>query len=181
MIFWVLVALVFVLAGQLTVALWVVYRLNRKLAEVKKREQRVADSLDKKEVEVVALALEKGRKIIAKAIREATKIEGAAAANRQELEQLFDQRLRQELEKVQKNDINIFRSISKDIERDAYQVMLAEVEKEKEVRLKKLDGQITALVEAVAEKVLGRALSLETHEELIFAALAKAKKEGMLR
>jgi len=105
-------------------------------------------------------------------------------------------------------NIEVFQNVSKDIETDTMAeiknfrdsvekltvssqklvkekigIDFAEVEKEienyKAEELKKIDDKIYTLLEKVAKEVLGKALSLSEHENLITKALEKAKKESV--
>src|SRR3989344_1265443 len=54
-----------------------------------------------------------------------------------------------------------------------------EIQNYKETTLKKIDQEIYELLEKVSKLVLGKALSLSEHEDLIQKSLEKAKKEGI--
>ena len=51
----------------------------------------------------------------------------------------------------------------------------------KEAQIKKIDAEITAIIQRVSEIVLGKAISLTDHEQLIINALEEAKKEGVFK
>lgn len=59
--------------------------------------------------------------------------------------------------------------------------MLTKIEKEAEEyrqnKLKKVDEQIREIVQSAAKEVIGRAISLSEHEDLVTKALEKAKKD----
>lgn len=68
--------------------------------------------------------------------------------------------------------------VQKKIDSD-YLIAKKEIQNYKEVEIKKIDQEIYELLEKVAKLVLGKALSLSEHEDLIRKSLEKAKKEGV--
>lgn len=67
--------------------------------------------------------------------------------------------------------------VQKKIDSDYFHVK-KEIQNYKETALKKIDQGIYELLEKVCSLVLGKALSLSEHEDLIRKSLEKAKKEG---
>lgn len=67
--------------------------------------------------------------------------------------------------------------VQKKIDTD-YVTVKKEIEDYKKTTLKKIDQEIYILLEKVGKLVLGKALSLSEHEDLIEKSLEKAKKEG---
>lgn len=55
-----------------------------------------------------------------------------------------------------------------------------ELETYRQERIKKVEDEIYNIIQNVAKAVLGKAISLEDHEQLIIDALNKAKEEGVL-
>ncbi len=60
-----------------------------------------------------------------------------------------------------------------------YVTVRKEIEDYREMELKKIDQEIYELLEKVSKLVLGKAVSLSEHEDLIQESLEKAKKEGV--
>jgi flagellar biosynthesis/type III secretory pathway protein FliH len=65
--------------------------------------------------------------------------------------------------------------------KEAYNQMLREVAQEKKRKLADLEKELPLLVEKVVEEVLGRSIRDKEHEELVFQALEKAKRQGGLK
>jgi hypothetical protein len=59
-----------------------------------------------------------------------------------------------------------------------YEQMEKELEKYKEVKLKEIDGAIYHILADVTRNVLGKALSLEDHQELVMSSLEEARRQG---
>ena len=70
--------------------------------------------------------------------------------------------------------------VKKKIDTD-YLTIKKEIENYREEELKKIDQEIYRLLEKVSKLVLGKALSLSEHEDLIEKSLEKAKKEGVFK
>ena len=68
--------------------------------------------------------------------------------------------------------------VQKKIDSD-YLTAQKEIQNYTETALKKIDQEIYELLEKVSKLVLGKALSLSEHEDLIQKSLEKAKKEGI--
>jgi hypothetical protein len=68
--------------------------------------------------------------------------------------------------------------VKKKIDTD-YLSVKREIESYKAEELKKIDQEIYKLLEKVSKLVLGKALSLSEHEDLIEKSLERAKKEGV--
>ena len=81
-------------------------------------------------------------------------------------------------ESMQKLTILSQTEIKKKIDID-YEALKTEIENYKNAKLQKVDQEIYELLEKVSELVLGKALSLSEHEDLIEKSLEKAKKEGV--
>lgn len=60
-----------------------------------------------------------------------------------------------------------------------YEVLRNELKNYKESRLKEIDREIANIVLKVSKEVLGKAIDLKDHEDLVIRALEKAKKEGV--
>ena len=113
----------------------------------------------------------------------------------------------QVLQELKSKNIEVFQSVSKDIEintteeiknfKDSmekltvssqdlvgkkidtdYRAAKKEIDDYKEGKLKKIDDEIYQLLEKISKLVLGKTLSLSEHEGLIQKSLEKAKKEG---
>lgn len=70
--------------------------------------------------------------------------------------------------------------VQKKIDND-YLSVKKEIQNYKETELKKIDQEIYAILERISKLVLGKALSLSDHEDLIRKSLEKAKKEGVFK
>ena len=70
--------------------------------------------------------------------------------------------------------------VQKKIDTD-YLTVKKEIQNYKEIELKKIDQEIYGLLEKVSKLVLGKALTLSEHEDLIEKSLEKAKKEGVFK
>jgi len=70
------------------------------------------------------------------------------------------------------------KEVKKKIDTD-YDTAKKEIEVYKKEELQKIDSGIYELLEKIAKEVLGKALSLSEHEDLIEKSLEKAKKEGV--
>jgi len=62
-----------------------------------------------------------------------------------------------------------------------YETAREEIENYRKDELRKIDSGIYELLEKISKLVLGKALSLSEHEDLIEKSLEKAKKEGALK
>lgn len=56
----------------------------------------------------------------------------------------------------------------------------AAIEQYKKQRITQVDAQIYQVIAAVAKKVMGKTINLADHEDMVMAALEKAKKENLL-
>lgn len=81
-------------------------------------------------------------------------------------------------ESMEKLTVSSEKLVQKKIEAD-YASVKKEIKDYKETELKKIDQEIYGLLEKVSKLVLGKALSLSEHEDLIEKSLEKAKKEGV--
>jgi len=216
-----MVGLVFLLGGEMFVALWAIFRLTKKMTEMKKQEIHLKENLAEKENKILRQAQDKAGNIIEDAIVTASKMEKGAKINQEELEKILREKLEEvadrvmqsyqtQLEKAKEKDIEMFNRVSKGIEDDlnlhtenlknilakqtvesqeivtqkldsAYETMLVEVEEYRSERLAKVDEQIYQILQNVTEKVLGKTLSLDKHQDLIIQALEKAKKENIFK
>lgn len=209
-IFYLMVGLVFLLGGEMFVALFAIMRLTKKMGEMKKQEIRLKENMAEKEDEILRQAQDKAGKILS-----------SAKINQEELEKILREKLDEvadrvmasyqtQLEKAKEKDIEMFNKISKGIKEDlghhmenlkiilakqtvesqeivsrkldsAYETMLAEVGKYRTEQLIKVDEQIYQILQNVAEKVLGTTLSLDEHQDLIIQALERAKRENIFK
>lgn len=116
----------------------------------------------------------------------------------------------QTLKDLKSKNIEVFQNVSKDIETSTdeeiknfkesmeklttlsqkevkkkidteYQTTVKEIENYKKEELKKIDSDIYELLEKISKLVLGKALNLSEHEDLIEKSLEQAKKEGVFR
>jgi len=62
----------------------------------------------------------------------------------------------------------------------AQEEMNAEIAKYKDAKIKEIDASISRILKDVGEKVLGEAISIEKHEELVKKALDQAKKDMVI-
>ena len=70
--------------------------------------------------------------------------------------------------------------VQKKIDSDYFHVK-KEIQNYKKNALQKIDQGIYAILERISNLVLGKALSLSEHEDLIEKSLEKAKKEGVFK
>jgi hypothetical protein len=111
------------------------------------------------------------------------------------------------LEDLKSKNVEVFQSVSKNIETNAsdeiktfrdsmqklaissqteimkkinedYQSLKTEMDKYKKIQWQKTTSEIYIILEKISKLVMGKALSLSEHEDLIIQALEKAKKEG---
>jgi hypothetical protein len=68
--------------------------------------------------------------------------------------------------------------IKKKIDAD-YEIIKTEIENHRKERMQRVDSEIYGLLEKISKLVLGKALSLSEHEDLIKESVEKAKKEGI--
>lgn len=68
-----------------------------------------------------------------------------------------------------------------EFEKGASEATMKSLEEYKTGRMKALDENITAVVEATVEKVLGKKLSLTDQTDLVYEALEKAKQEKLIQ
>lgn len=54
-----------------------------------------------------------------------------------------------------------------------------EIQTYKENQMEGIDAEVQAIIDRVAPEVLGKTISLEDHEQLVWKALEKAKREGI--
>ncbi len=83
-------------------------------------------------------------------------------------------------ESMQKLTVLSQKEVKKKIDSD-YKNSKKEIENYKKEELQKIDQGIYELLEKVSKLVLGKALSLSEHEDLIQKSLQKAKKEGAFK
>lgn len=81
-------------------------------------------------------------------------------------------------ESMEKLTVSSEKLVKKKIDTD-YEDVEKEIQSYKEEKLQKIDQDIYKLLEKVSSLVLGKAISLSEHEDLIEKALEKAKKEGV--
>lgn len=62
-----------------------------------------------------------------------------------------------------------------------YKIAKKEIENYRKEELRKIDSGIYELLEKIAKEVLGKALSLADHEDLIEKSLERAKEEGVFK
>ena len=60
-----------------------------------------------------------------------------------------------------------------------YQKIEGEIDKYRKVRLQQVDVAIFEILREVSQRVIGKALTLEEHEELVIKSLEEAKKENV--
>jgi F0F1-type ATP synthase membrane subunit b/b' len=112
------------------------------------------------------------------------------------------------LQDLKTKNVEVFQSVSKEIEVDAteeiknfresmqklttssedeirkkidtdYESLKVEMENYKKEKLQKIDREIYGLLEEISKLVLGKAINLSDHEDLIERSIEKAKKEGI--
>jgi len=83
-------------------------------------------------------------------------------------------------ESMEKLTVSSQKEVKKKVDLD-YEAFRKEVENYRKEELQKIDSGIYELLEKVSKLVLGKALSLDEHEDLIEKSLEKAKKEGVFK
>lgn len=81
---------------------------------------------------------------------------------------------------MEKLTISSEKLVKKKIDTD-YEVTKKEIEAYKEGEIKKIDLEIYKLLEKTSKLVIGRAINLSEHEDLVLDSLEKAKKEGIFK
>lgn len=83
-------------------------------------------------------------------------------------------------ESMEKLTVLSQKEVKKKIDKD-YENLIKEIENYKKNELKKIDDEIYELLEKISKLVLGKALNLSEHEDLIQDSLERAKKEGVFK
>jgi len=185
--FYILIGSVFFLSTLLVILVWWQISLIHALLENKQKSRQSEIDLVQKETEMIKKGKDEAEKIVRQAIRRAIVIEKEAEINQGELKKILEKRLeivsrallkdyQTSLSQSLKKVINNVNNISKDIEKETKLRIEAEIGNYKKTRLEKIDEQIYNLVDEAAQEVLGKSLSLEDQEELVFRAIEKAKK-----
>ncbi len=131
--------------------------------------------------------LAEAQEILKQAIKQAGQIEKTAAINQEKLSQWLEKRVRKASETIleryqQSLNLNINKSIeilektSKEVEKQALKEVGLAVENYKKARLEKAQEEIAVIINQITADVLGRSLSVNDHEQLIFSALEKARQ-----
>ena len=137
--------------------------------------------------QIIIDASQKAEEIMAKAAIKAAVLEKDW---KRRLQQQLDEAVRrttkellQELEQIKKNDINTFRKVSNSIgsaTKKHSDELHRELEKAKEEQLQEINVHIFEILQLVAEEALGEKVNFAGREKMIFAALEKAKRRGVL-
>lgn len=220
-IFFDLVAAIFILVIGLTVFAFLYARLLNKLHLAKKEEDHLKEQLNQKATVLLETARDKAFQIINQAGLSALEIVGKTKVYDNKAKQALDLKLKdisdefliiykEMLEELKRDNINIFKIMSKDIEKDtldevkdfkeilcretlaSQKIVEEKIEKEyaqaeeelkayKEAKLRKIDDSIYEILKTISKIVLGKAIPLEEHEQLIIEALNRAKKEGVFK
>lgn len=78
---------------------------------------------------------------------------------------------------LEKETIGTQRDVAQKI-REAYTAAQDEIKTYRAERLTEIDDHIGEIILAVSQRVIGKALSLENHRDLVISSLERAKKEG---
>lgn len=85
-----------------------------------------------------------------------------------------------DFEEVLKRETFASQKIVEEKIEETYKETQKEIEAYKAAEIKRVDDRIYKLLQTVSKLVLGKAISLQDHEQLVIEALDKAKKEGIL-
>lgn len=181
LIIYILVGLIFLLGGEMLVAIFAIVGLTRKMADMKQKEIHQKDNLLNKEEEIIEESKLKALKII-----------GKAEIDQQKLEEMLENKLNEVslrvAENYEKKEIEMFNNVSKDIEKNlkthlenTQKLLDQQIEATRAEKLKAIDNEIFNILRSVTQKALGKGLSFDEHQEFIFEALEKAKKENIFK
>lgn len=179
--FYILIAIVAVLELILFFTVFNLISLNKSFQKTKLKESAVLEK-----------GREKARDIIENAVDHAAELENEVEVNRESLSKQLETNILKsvalKLEKeiddqvvgfrkaVTDETLNISQKATARYEEE-YTKMVQDLEAEKARRWQKLDEDINEVVGKVALRVVGKAISLRDHEQLVVEALEKAKKE----
>ena len=210
-----------------TLFLWATISLKKtyqKMKEVKEQEEkRWHDLEDKAQLDyqkIIQAANRKAEEIILQAIElkhesvaslqtsQDAMIQNQAEVMKQISEDLFSKQ-REEVNKINEENIKILTNVYKDIEESAksdfanykkivqeqtfqaekiaqdrinqeYQKLESEIAELKQKKLKELNDNINNMLLKISKEVIGKSLDISEHEDLVIKALDKAKKEGII-
>jgi F0F1-type ATP synthase membrane subunit b/b' len=103
--------------------------------------------------------------------------------NKKNIERIGQSFLLESKEKINSLSLKLEKEISKTLEQANLETMKkikemeGEIEEIKKEKIKEVEKNVYQILNDVAKKILGKAIDLSTHEELVFKALEKAKKE----
>ncbi|MBM3208774.1 hypothetical protein FJZ40_00570 [Candidatus Shapirobacteria bacterium] len=160
-----------IFATALIVLLEQVFSLEKKLKEKEKLTLEQAELTDQVRQKLEEKATAYVQKELALFAEELAKMNQATLA-------LFNQQERGLLQATGK-ELDGLKGTLQDNLKDGYQKMLLEVAAEKKRRLEELEKELPLLTEKVIEEVLGKFINMAEHEELILAALGRAKRQGV--
>ena len=183
-----LILTVFFLATLLLAMIGAQIELIRTLTQLKKKTDQEEDKLAQEKQKIIQAALEKAVQIEKKAQLDQEKItqmlnqeaQTLAENYRQQLVSLSQQNLEQfnkELDQNLKETNKIIQTVSSQIRKQALVRVENEISHYKKKRLDQLEEEIYQIINQTAREVLGRSLSPQDHQQLIFTALNKAKRD----
>ncbi len=223
-----LTAIIVILAGLLAIFSLYYARLFMKLHKTQKEVTYLRFHLQEKSLEKINAARDRSLKILSDASMQAEQILSQAdllkkdmnmdvrkqleALTKKQKETLTESsgRLLQEFQQLVKDltneDINIYKDVTKDIERvtieevksfeerlhnetigqekivdqkieEAFEKTKQEIENYKKEKLASVDSEVESILQEVTKEVLGKRLSFQDHQDIIKAALEKAKQE----
>lgn len=183
-----LILTVFFLATLLLAMISAQIELIKTLTQLKKKTDQEEDKLAQEKQKIIQAALEKAVQIEKKAQLDQEKItqmlnqeaQTLAENYRQQLASLSQQNLKQfnkELDQNLKETNKIIQTVSSQIRKQALVRVENEISHYKKKRLDQLEEEIYQIINQTAREVLGRSLSPQDHQQLIFTALNKAKRD----
>lgn len=165
------------LAALLVVVIQMQTGLIKTIGTLKKKTRQLGEQMTSKESAWHDQARQEAHAVVKAAIKRADAIEKEALANKEKWQKMTNQSLNNLVAAHQQEVVKILKNISKDIEKEALSGLEADLKRLRQQRLRRLDEEIFGLVARVSEVVLGQSLDAKKHQELVAAALARAKKE----
>ena len=160
----------------------------KKLNSLQKKDNSIKSEAQKNADEIIEGAQSKALKIIQDAnlfknnmedkfAEELRKFSESQVKNFEKTSYDFLANYQKELTGLREEAIKTIVNISKDIEKSNLDDIQSMLENYKIERMKDIDKQIYADIERISKIVLGKAISMQDHENLVMQALEKAKKK----
>jgi F0F1-type ATP synthase membrane subunit b/b' len=129
-------------------------------------------------------ARKKAKEILEESQNRAVKIIGKAEIFSKETEEKLSQEAKKELLKAVNKEIKEFSRTLRKEEEKAVRQLRQKAEEEitayKNQRLEEVESGINKMLKEVAEKVIGKSLSVKEHQDLITKALEEAKRKNVI-